>query len=126
MTFPKSKVELIDYIIDHIVKYDNDPKWTIDKHKFIDQWFLTKRSGFSFRLTLQGSEIMKIAGFKGRDFIIEDFSYIPKVIHTISRKLNSPYFLFIDDNTRCNIRVYDEELATIIGLHGTLGEFLKK
>jgi hypothetical protein len=134
MTYPKTKIEIIQLILKE-AKEDPDFPWKdIPADKIIFEWFVTGRAGQGLRLTDAGKvafERAKIAHY--------DFDFKPpqgtrsaaswgKYTLILDKKVNCPYYVGVrlidEDKRQPYIRVYDHKIAMMMTLYGDFESYI--
>lgn len=114
----------------------NDNSVLPDIDHYVNSSFQTKRSGTSLRLTPFGKYLFEHCGIEYYKFEFTK-KYTGLEFESITRKLANikcPFFIdsfFIDDYTyssysaKLMLIVYNGKIATMIGLYGTVDEYLE-
>jgi hypothetical protein len=92
----------------------------------IFKWWFTGRQVGGLRLTSEGMLAFGIAGIECYDynFVQEGASYHNFLLN-LNKKMKCPYYLGVDNLTKkLFIRVYDSKIAMMLGLYGSLDDYL--
>lgn len=135
MIYPKTKIEIIQLILDE-AKDDPDFPWK-DKpaDKLVFDWFVTGRAGQGLRLTDAGSKAFETASIAHYDFDFTPPDYKTRNITSwhkyalvLDKKVKCPYYIGVKqvDKTKKQpyIRLYDHKIAMMLSLYGDLESYL--
>lgn len=134
MTYPKTKTEIINLILEE-VKDDPDFPWKdLPVEKLVFSWFVTGRAGQGLRLTDSGK-----AAFERANIAHYDFDFKPpqstrgaaswgKYTLVLDKKIKCPYYVGIrlaeKDKKQPYIRVYDHKIAMMMTLYGDFESYI--
>ena len=136
MTYPKTKLEIIQLILE-AAKEDHDFPWK-DKSadKLVFEWFVTGRAGSGLRLTDAAKvafEHAKIAhyefDFSPPGLKARDINAWNKYVLILDKKIKCPYYIGVKqvDKTKKQpyIRLYDHKIAMMLSLYGDLSSYIE-
>jgi len=133
MSYPKSKIEIINTLILEL-KDDPDNPWKDrSPDKLVFEWFLTGRAGQGLRLTDIGAKAFEYAKIAHYDFNIEKDNLAgatwEKYAMTLNKKVNCPYHVGVklDEKKKKQpyIRIYDHKIAMLMTLYGSVNKYLE-
>lgn len=125
MTSRKSKKQIItEIVLTEIRKRHNIYNDSTIEELVFDWWMTGHRDGL--RLTDKGVSAFQLAELAYYDYSFEQSgqSWYSFVLET-NKKINCPYYLGLNKSTKkAYIRFYDSKIAMMVGLYGTLQEYL--
>lgn len=131
MTYPKTKEQITKVILAEIPEshWHGQP---VDKTIF--RWWLTGRSGSSLRLSEEGKIAFEMAKVEYYEYplvtetgVAIKGNSIRSLTIEISKKIDCPYWIgtsTIDNKKKVCIRIYDDKIALVLSLFGTLRDYL--
>lgn len=136
MTYPKTKIEIIELILEE-AKDDPDFPWK-DKStdKLVFEWFVTGRAGSGLRLTDAAKVAFERAKIAHYDFEFKppgsqarDINAWHKYALVLDKKVKCPYYIGVKqvDKTKKQpyIRLYDHKIAMLLSLYGDLQSYIE-
>lgn len=132
MTYPKTKIEIIELILEE-AKADPDFPWK-DKSadKLVFEWFVTGRAGSGLRLTDAGSKAFETANIAHYEFEFkppDSQNAWHKYALVLDKKVKCPYYIgvkLVDKNKKQPyIRIYDHKIAMLLSLYGDLQSYIE-
>ena len=128
----RSEKEIITKIV-----YDSLPdksiyeNYTIEKISF--KWFVTGRTGSGLQLTYEGYKCFTEANLTYYDFPVghklKDMFANPTVLAmNLNKHIKCPYYMSVerqDNKPVVFIRLYDNKIAMMVTLYGTIEEYLQ-
>lgn len=125
-----TKLKISDLILKQIPKNINyDLGSRVNTSDLLVKWWFTGRGG-GLRLTERGDQAFKLAEIEFYEYEIPisrmTVSYHSFVLQ-LSKKITCPYYLDVNSNkarTQFIIRLYDSKIAMMVGLYGSLVEYL--
>ncbi len=137
MTYPKTKIEIVNLILNE-TKDDPDFSWkNIPADKLVFDWFITGRSGSGLRLTVAGEKAFASANIAHYDFDFtvpgspkfKEVAWGNAYISLLNEKIKCPYFLGVkqpgDPKSRLYIRIYDHRIAMLLTIYGSLETYVE-
>ena len=134
MIYPKSKTEIIKTILSTIGDDPDNPWKNIPIDKLVFDWWVSGRAGSGLRLTVEGSKAFDYAQIAHYDFPVDTTGRVWTVMMweryavIINKKLQCPHFIsstLTIDKKQLYVRVYDHKIAMMLGLFGSLTEYIE-
>lgn len=129
MTYPKTKREITEAVLSEL----EPSSWhEIPVDDVVFRWWMSGRSGFAMRLTDEGAKAFEKANIEYYEFPLEitknGKAFVPEVfVRELSNKIQCPYWLGLntkETGKKACIRIYDDKIAMVMSLYGTLREYL--
>ena len=128
-----SKLEITKAVLNEIPhNLTNDHALPIEKVIF--KWWQGGRSGYGLRLSDEGFEAFTKAKIAYYEFpLLSDKTNLAQLltnlnsfILTLNKKIKCPFYLMASkkNNTKPTIKIYDDKIAMMVTLYGTLQEDL--
>ena len=129
MTYPKTKHQITEAVLSAM---EHSPWHEMPLDTVVFRWWMSGRSGYGMRLTDEGAKAFETANvehyeyplglLKGpKNFAPENF------VRELSKKIDCPYWLGLNNKEKNKvpcIRIYDDKIALVMSLYGTLREYL--
>lgn len=137
MTYPKSKIEIVQTILAE-GRVNADFPWNNrEPDKLVFEWFVTGRIGEGLRLTDTGMKAFECANIAYYKFNILH-SKLPRLtsktwenyIMLMNKKIHCPYYIgtTLDEEGKKKlpyVRIYDHKIAMLMTLYGTIDEYME-
>ena len=130
MIYHKTKQEITETVLEQIGDNPDNP-WkdkSIDKLIFV--WWMTGRAGDGLRLTVDGYKAFEYAKIAHYDFPFDKSDRVwtitgwERYAVLVNKKLQCPHFISMRLGGPF-VRVYDHKIATLLGLFGSLTEYIE-
>lgn len=129
MTYPKTKREITEAVLSALPQC----QWhemAIDTVVF--RWWMSGRSGYAMRLTDEGAQAFETANIEHYEYPLgllkSPKSFAPEAfVRELAKKIDCPYWLGLNNKEKSKvpcIRIYDDKIALVMSLYGTLREYL--
>lgn len=126
MTYHKSKKEITEAILSELPQcnWHDMPLDTV-----VFRWWVTGRGGFGLRLSDEGVSAFAEANIEYYEFPLgaSKKPFSPEAfIQELSKKIACPYYIGVNNNKKTApvIKLYDNKIAMMMTLYGTLREYL--
>jgi hypothetical protein len=101
--------------------------------QIIFRWWETGRSGSSLRLRDEGDQCFKLAGITYYEYAfsykLKEFKHPKLFALKLQRKIKCPFYIGVKTingkNNQPYIHIYDDKLALLIGLFGSIEDYLE-
>jgi hypothetical protein len=126
MIYRKNKFEIAATVLAQIGDDPDNPWKDISIDKLVFAWWVTGRAGDGLRLTVEGSKAFEYAKIAHYNFPFDKSDRVwtatgwERYAVVVNRKLQCPHF--ISHNV---VRVYDHKIAMLLGLFGSLTEYIE-
>jgi hypothetical protein len=130
MTYPKSKEQVTQLVLSEIPDSADNPWKDLALDTLLFRWWLTGRTGFGLRLSDEGAKAFELANITYYDFplgLSKDKTKSPEAfVQELSKKIKCPYYIAVNkvEKKVPSIRIYDNKIAMMLTLYGTLREYL--
>lgn len=134
MSYPKTKKDLTHAIQTALPETS---KWkSLSAEQLLFYWWQTGRAGRGLRLTPDGQKAFAEAGISKYlieidPTIIRDVLKWNTLIENLTKKLECPYYIAIQSNSRGvaskypSLWIYDHTIAVLIALYGDISTYLE-
>lgn len=132
MKYPNKKIEIVSVILDAIGDDADNPWKDTPVEKLVFEWFTTGRQGDTLRLSNEGAKAFEYANIESFDFVLDTEQLSSTVAWfncslALNKKLKAPFYLGTKvkgPEKEAFLRIYDDKVAIIITLHGSVNDFM--
>lgn len=130
MTYHKSKEQVTKIVLSELSDSADNPWKDLPLDTLVFRWWVTGRAGFGLRLSDEGAKAFELANITFYDFplgLSKDKTKSPEVfVQELSKKIKCPYYIATNKAEKKvpSIRIYDNKIAMMLTLYGTLREYL--
>jgi hypothetical protein len=129
----RSKLEITKAVLKEI-PHDLTTDHLLPIDKVVFNWWMGGRSGSGLRLSDAGFEAFTKAKIACYEFPLisektdldELMTNLNKFVLTLNKKIKCPFYLMASkkNNAKPTIKIYDDKIAMMVTLYGTLQEYL--